>query len=109
MKLKIPNRIVYLALAFTAATPWVLRAQRFPDRIDSRAKTILRGSRNPRINTLVSDGPVEDAMRVPGMTFRFQPTYAQSVELDRLLDDQQNPSSPGYHAWFRGPAGLFLQ
>jgi hypothetical protein len=100
MNHKFPIRTVWLALAFAAgAQLCVLRAQRLPKRIDSRAKTILRGSRNPRIDTLVSNGPVEDTMRIPGMTFRFQPTYAQSVELERLLDDQQNPASPLYHVW----------
>ena len=55
MKPNIRNRIVCLALAFTAATPlWVLRAQRLTNRIDNGSKTILPGSRNPRVDTLVS-------------------------------------------------------
>src|SRR4051794_1201483 len=100
MKSKIRNRIVYLALAFTAAAPIsVLQAQRTPSRIDNSRKTILRASRNPRIDQLVSDGPVDDSMRIPGMTFRFKPTDDQSAELERLLEDQQNPSSSLYHAW----------
>jgi hypothetical protein len=33
------------------------------------------------------------------MTFRLQPTYEQTVDLERLLEDQQNPSNPLFHAW----------
>lgn len=99
MRLKIPNRILCLALAFTAVSPGILRAQRLPNRIDGRTRAILRGSQNPRIKNLVSDGPVEDKARLHGLTFRFRPTPAQSLELEQLLDDQQNPASPLYRSW----------
>src|SRR5215471_3193649 len=100
MKRRIRNRIAYLALTFAAAAPFcMLRAQRLPNRIDGRSKTVLRGSRNPRIDGLASQGPVDDTMQIHGMNFRFQPTPAQSAELERLLEEQQDPSSPRYHAW----------
>jgi subtilase family serine protease len=38
-------------------------------------------------------------MSVPGITLHFRPTAHQSAELDQLLADQQDPSSPRYHAW----------
>src|SRR5215467_14387094 len=38
-------------------------------------------------------------MRLNGITFRFRPTYEQQSELERLLEEQQNPSSAQYHAW----------
>jgi hypothetical protein len=99
MRLKIPYRILCLALAFTAATPGILRSQRLPNRIDGRTKAILRGSQHPRIKKLISDGPVEDKARLHGLTLRFRPTPSQSLELEQLLDDQQNPASPLYHSW----------
>jgi len=100
MKRRIRNRIAYLALTFAAAAPFcMLRAQRLPNRIDGRSKTVLRGSRNPRIDGLASQGPVDDTMQIHGMNFRFRPTLAQSAELERLLEEQQDPSSPLYHAW----------
>src|SRR5689334_1745716 len=99
MKFEIRNRIVCLALAILVAAPPLLRGQRLPGRIDGRAKTLLRGSRNSRVDGLESLGPVDAGMRVQGMTFRFRPTPAQSAELDQLLEDQQNPTSPQYHAW----------
>jgi hypothetical protein len=33
------------------------------------------------------------------ITMIFKPTDAQQSELDRLVEDQQNPASPGYHKW----------
>jgi hypothetical protein len=84
----------------TAASFSILDAQRLARPIDGRAKMVLRGSHNPRIDSLTSEGPVDDAMRIRGITLRFQPTGAQSAELERLLDEQQDPNSPLYHAWF---------
>jgi len=95
---KIP--IAFIAITFiTAAPPYLLQAQRLSGRIEARAKAILRGSRNPRIDKVTSSGPVEDTMSVSGMSFRFRPTERQSAELERLLEDQQDPNSPLYHAW----------
>src|SRR5437016_6300209 len=97
MKRQIQHRIAYFVLTFAAAAPsCLLHAQRLPTRIDSRSKTVLRGSRNPHIDGLASEGAVDDTMRIHGMTFRFQPTPAQSAELERLLEEQQDPSSPLY-------------
>jgi hypothetical protein len=93
------TRTALIALTFAIAAPCLLHAQRLSGRIDTRARTILRGCRNPRIDKLTSGGPVEDTMRVSGMSFRFRPTEAQSAELEQLLEDQQNPNSPLYHAW----------
>jgi hypothetical protein len=99
--MKFSNRtwIAFTALTFAVMTPCALQAQRLPDRIGGRGRSVLHGSRNPRIEGLVSEGRVDDAMRVPGMTFRFRPTPAQSMELEQLLDDLQDPASPLYHAW----------
>jgi hypothetical protein len=98
MKCKFP--IALIALTFSAAAPpFVLHAQRLSGRIDSRARVVLRGSRNPRVDRLTSDGPVEDATRISGMTFRFRPTAAQTADLEQLLEDQQNPNSPLFHSW----------
>ena len=38
--------------------------------------------------------------RIHGVTFRFRPTAAQSLELERLLEQQHGPSSPRYDTWF---------
>ena len=90
MKTTTHTAIVSLALAVTLAAPWqVLRAQRserLPAGIDGRKRTALRGSRNPRIEGLVSDGPVEDSMRgfrLPRRTVRLLPSIPAGRRSER--------------------------
>src|SRR5215472_1926069 len=93
--------MICLAIAFILEQSFTVLngQQRLPGRIDSQTKTILHGSRNPRVEGLVSEGAVEDSMRVNGITFRFKPTYEQQLELERLLEEQQDLSSARYHVW----------
>jgi hypothetical protein len=95
--------VLCAATASMLLAPWrfgqAQHLERISGRIDNRTRTLLRGSRSPRIEALASDGPVQDSMRVPGMSLRFRPTSEQQADLDRLLDEQQNPSSPLYHQW----------
>src|SRR6266566_4047492 len=44
------------------------------------------------------EGPVEDSMLLR-LSIRFRPTSAQAAALNRLLEQQQNPSSTHYHKW----------
>jgi uncharacterized protein (TIGR03437 family) len=67
--------------------------------IKSHRMVTLQGSRNPRIEKLLDDGPLEETRPVRGLSFRFKTTPTQSAALEQLLEDQQNPSSPLYHAW----------
>jgi uncharacterized protein (TIGR03437 family) len=67
--------------------------------LDGRKQVTLRGTRNPRVERLTDDGPIAPMERIQGMGFRFRPTAKQSAALEQLLEDQQNPSSPLYHAW----------
>lgn len=76
-----------------------LRAQRLSGNINGRTKMVIRNSRNPMVDTLTSEGAVDDAVRIQGMTFRFRPSPAQSAELERLLEQQQDPTSPLFHQW----------
>lgn len=102
MKRLIQTRITHLAITLAAVAPLcVLHAQRLRNPIDGRSKIILRGSRNPRIDGLASDGRLDDVTPIHGMSLRFRPTAAQSADLERLLEQQQDPSSPLYHAWLK--------
>ena len=101
MKSNLRTGMTCLAIAFVLEQSFtVLNAQqRLLGQIDSQTKAILRGSRNPRVDGLVSEGAVEDSMRVNGISFRFKPTYEQQLKLERLLEQQQDPGSPEYHIW----------
>ena len=60
---------------------------------------ILHGSRNPLVDSFADEGRLADSRRVEGLQVRFKPSPAQSATLAQLLEDQQNPASPQYHAW----------
>jgi uncharacterized protein (TIGR03437 family) len=47
----------------------------------------------------IDQGPLDLHQRLSGMTLMFKKSAAQQADLERLLDAQQNPSSPEYHAW----------
>ena len=59
----------------------------------------LHGSLNPRIAKMTDEGPVDDTKRIAGLSIRFKPSSAQMAALERLLEGQQNASSPVYHTW----------
>jgi hypothetical protein len=67
---------------------------RLAARIDGRKTVTLRGTRNPRIEGLADEGPLDDMKRIAGLSFRFKPSAAQAAALEQLLEDQQSPSSP---------------
>jgi hypothetical protein len=44
-------------------------------------------------------GPAPASFVLPRISIHFKMTDAQQIELNRLLEDQQNPASPLYHQW----------
>jgi uncharacterized protein (TIGR03437 family) len=72
---------------------------RLTGRIDESARVVLRGHVSPQIGPQNDDGPVEPSFRLQGMTINFKPSPAQQQALDRLLEDQQNPTSTQFHKW----------
>jgi hypothetical protein len=75
------------------------QADRLSTAIDARHRVTIAGSRSARVEGLASEGPAEDRMPVPGITLHFRQTAQQSAELEQLLEDQQDPWSPHFHAW----------
>src|SRR6516164_8623318 len=103
MKNNIRKIALMLAAALLGVAPWqTVRAQhadRLPLGVGARNRVVIKGSRNARAAGLVSQGPVEDSMQVPAITLHFRMTEKQSEELERLLEEQQDPKSPRYHSW----------
>ncbi len=63
------------------------------------ARTLLANSRPPRALHGQDLGPIPDATPVPGITLVFRRSAAQEADLQALLADQQNSSSPSFHHW----------
>jgi subtilase family serine protease len=66
--------------------------------VDSSQVSTLRGTAHPLARPEFDQGRISTEQPITGaLVFRLSP--AQQADLDRLLSDQQNPSSPHYHQW----------
>jgi subtilase family serine protease len=59
----------------------------------------LRGNVHGMARAQFDQGRVDAATRMSGVSLVFKPSAGQQSDLDKLLADQQNPSSPKYHKW----------
>ena len=63
------------------------------------AQTRLLGTVNPSVRHADDRGRVDADRKLSHLTLTFRRTPEQRESLHRLLEDQQNPSSPNYHRW----------
>jgi uncharacterized protein (TIGR03437 family) len=94
-------RRVALFSLFLCATLAPLSAQRnrIAARIDDSQTVVLRGRVHPNARTENDHGPVENSFQVPGITLLLKPSASQQSDLQQLLRQQQDPSSPSYRQW----------
>lgn len=90
----LPLLLVAPVLAF-AQQP----ASRLLQPIDPNALATLQHSVSPRLARAADLGPLDPATPITGITLYFQPSPAQKAALDALVQAQQTPGSPLYHAW----------
>ena len=83
------------SLLLFAAPP----SSRLRERLDSGRTFALPGTMEPRLRSAVDEGEVEPSLVLPRIVLHFNMTEAQQADLDRLLQAQQDPSSPQYHQW----------
>ena len=80
-----------------------ISAAAVPDRVtrpvDVNQTAALTGHLQRLAQPQFDRGPADPAMPMNYMVLIVQPSTAQQAELDQLLADQQNPSSPRYHQW----------
>ncbi len=73
-----------------------------PDRIagtiDPSTVVVLKGHISPMARPKFDQGPVESS-RTMHVTMLFTPSAKQTAELEKLIADQQDPTSPSYHQW----------
>src|SRR4051812_27112538 len=67
--------------------------------VNYQQRTRLKGHVHPNATADNDAGPLDPAQVLSGITLMLKPTAEQEVQLDRLLADQQDPSSASYHAW----------
>ena len=67
--------------------------------VDNRVRSRLSGNVHPVSPDAMDLGSVPASHPLPQMTLFFNCTAEQQAELDSLLAQQQEPSSPNYHQW----------
>ena len=102
MRLSVLSLFAFSVTLFTAAT--AARAQsRLYDRIvgqpAAKATVSVRGNVHPFATPRYERGRIDPSFRMERITMMFKPTDAQQSDLDKLVEDQQNPASPNYHKW----------
>ena len=74
-----------------------------PDRlagpIDSSQKVALKGNVHGLAQARFDIGHTDGSMVLHGVTLSFRPSAAQQADLNNLLAQQQDRSSPNYHKW----------
>ncbi len=74
-----------------------------PDRVtrpvDARRSRPVAGSVHRKDLASYDQGAVDPALPLDYIQMYFRPSAAQQSDLDQLLLDQQNPSSPLFHKW----------
>jgi len=100
MKVHPALRSYWLPVAL-ALLPCCLIAQsdRIIQPIDGKATVLLKGSLSPRIRSATDRGPVDGSLTIPAMELVFRRTAAQDANLQELLQEQQDSTSPNFHRW----------
>jgi subtilase family serine protease len=67
--------------------------------IDSANVAALRGTAHPMAQSRFDQGRTDSTRVLSGVSLAFRLSPAQQADLDRLLREQQDPSSTNYHKW----------
>lgn len=83
----------FASIAQSAPTNRILQA------IDVNRRAVLRGSARPFAKPEFDLGRVDANMPINGVSLNFKLSPNQQAELQALLREQQDRSSPSYHKW----------
>jgi subtilase family serine protease len=76
-----------------------LRPARITQEIGAGTMVELRGSVHPLTAKARDLGAVDPRLRLEGMRLDISPTTVEQKEIEALMAEQQQPSSPHYHKW----------
>ena len=67
--------------------------------IGPHRQLVLAGGVRREAQTRYDRGPLKPEQSISGVMLMLKTSAAQQADLEKLLEDQQNPSSPYYHGW----------
>lgn len=90
---------LFLAFCLISSIANAAIHDRIARKIEAKSSFMVKGSVHPMAQALYDRGKVNALFRMEGITMTFKPTDAQQTELNNLLEQQQDPSSPNFHRW----------
>ena len=88
-----------LVASLPAAAQNTQARPRITQGIDDNRLTVLRGHVHPLARPQSDQGPANPSLKLERITLMFKPSPEQQADLDALLAQQQDPSSPNFHKW----------
>src|SRR5262245_61756119 len=93
----ITGQVVALAMILALNLP--AQRNRIIGPINNKRRVFLKGHIHPKAQADDDQGPVAASMPIPYATLMLKRSPSQEAELNQLLEQQQDPSSPNYHHW----------
>src|ERR1051325_3380489 len=94
------SRIRFLfALAALCGLAAAGPADRITRSLDGAGRIVLKGHVHPATRAAIDRGEASPSTAMRDIVLLYRPSAQQQVDLDRLLAEQRNPGSPGFHQW----------
>jgi len=93
------TRVCLCTLFFGVTSTAIAQPDRISRPIDPASTVPLAGNRSLRAVMEADRGRIDPTTNIDGVMMIFRRSATQQADLDALLADQRNPSSPRYHQW----------
>jgi len=90
--------VAFVSLVF-ANLPAAAAPNRILTTVDPAQTKVIAGNVHRLAQSRFDRGAVDPAMSMNRVLILYKPSAAQQTDLDQLLQDLQNPSSPQFHRW----------
>ncbi len=92
-------RTTTLSVALSAPALLLAQQDRIVGPVAETRIVALKGNVSPRAQPRFDRGPIDPARKLDFMSLVFKPAPEQQADLEQLLNQQQDRSSPQYHRW----------
>ena len=99
MRARVASLSALLLLLAAPGGTQINSRDRIAKAIDSANVATVRGTAHPLAHSRFDQGRLSPAHQLSGVTLTFRLSAAQQADMDRLLSEQQDRSSPSYHKW----------
>jgi subtilase family serine protease len=90
---------VLLVSSLLSTFSFAVQPDRISGTIDAGQAVMIKGSTSILAAQQFDQGRADGSQLMSGLSLVFKPSPAQQADLDSLLAQQQDPTSPNYHKW----------